>query len=326
METIDVILDVDTGIDDAMALLFAVAREEFNILAVSCVAGNASLERVGRNTREILDLAGARDIPVVLGADRPLAQDAAPAGYVHGLNGVADLELSDYGDVGLGEVDPGPASEVLRDVILNNPRPVTIIELAPMTNLALLFRDHPEVLENVAKVFVMGGAATIGNATPVAEFNTWHDPEAADICLKAAPSLLYPLEVFYSPRVTDEDIATLRSSPNRLANLAGDLLAGIAEPYAGEPRVTAGRYRSCIGDAGLVCLMVNPELATIRRHPVRVSLTDPLTRGMTVVDQRWVDGRDVQALPMQWSEPIVEVALEIDGDAIVRMFMDTLLR
>ena len=326
METIDVILDVDTGIDDAMALLFAVARPEFNILAVSCVAGNASLDRVGRNTREILDLAGGRDIPVVLGADRPLTQDASPAGYVHGQNGVADLELSDYGDVGLGTVDPRSATELLREVILSNPRPVTIIELAPMTNLAHLFRDHPEVLKNVAKVFVMGGAATVGNATPVAEFNTWHDPEAADICLKAAPTLLYPLEVFYGPRVTDEDIAALRANGSRLANLAGDLLAGIAKPYAGEPRVTDGLYRSCIGDAGLVCLMVNPELATIRRHPVRVSVHDPLTRGMTVVDQRWVDGREVQALPMQWTEPILEVALEIDGDAIVKLFMDTLLQ
>lgn len=102
MTTIDVILDVDTGIDDALALLFAVARPEFNILAVSCVAGNASLEQVGRNTREILDLAGALQVPVVLGAARPIAQDAAPAGHVHGGNGLADLEPSDYGSVGGG--------------------------------------------------------------------------------------------------------------------------------------------------------------------------------------------------------------------------------
>lgn len=326
METIDVILDVDTGIDDALALLFVVARPEFNILAVSCVAGNASLERVGRNTREILDLAGGHDIPVVLGADRPLTQDASPAGYVHGRNGVADLELSGYGDVGVGRVELRPATDFLREVILKNPRPVTIIELAPMTNLAHLFREGPEVLDNVAKVVVMGGAATVGNATPVAEFNTWHDPEAADICLKAAPTLLYPLEVFYGPRVTDQDIAALRASASRLANLAGDLLAGLAKPYAGEPRVNEGPYRSCIGDAGLVCLMVQPELATIRRHPVRVSVHDPLTRGMTVIDQRWVDGLEVQALPMQWTEPIVEVAMEIDGDAIVEMFMHTLLK
>lgn len=323
--TMDVILDVDTGIDDALALLFAVARPEFNILAVSCVAGNATLEQVGRNTREVLDLAGASHAPVFLGAERPLAQDAAPAGYVHGRNGVADLTLSDYGEVGGGVVDPRPATEALRDVILTNPRPVTIIELAPMTNLAHLFTEHPEVLGNVEKVLVMGGAATIGNAAPVAEFNTWHDPEAADICLRAAPSLLYPLEVFYRPRVTEADIATLRSNGSRLANLAGDLLAGIAEPYKGEPRVTDGSYVSCIGDAGLVCLMVEPGLAEIHRHPVRVSLNDPLTRGMTVVDRRWVEGREVQALPMQWTEPVLEVALDIDGDAIVELFLETLL-
>lgn len=193
-----------------------------------------------------------------------------------------------------------------------------------MTNLAHLFTQFPEVLENVEKVFVMGGAASIGNATPVAEFNTWHDPEAADICLRAAPTFLYPLEVFYQPRVTDTDIATLRADGSRLANLAGDLLAGIAEPYQGEPRVNQSGYRSCIGDAGLLCLMALPELATIRRHPVRVALHDPLTRGMTVIDQRWSEGLDVQASPMQWSEPILEVALGIDGDAIVELFLSTL--
>lgn len=326
MATIDVILNVDTGIDDALALLFVASRPEFNILAVSCVAGNASLEQVGRNTRDILDLAGASHVTVALGAERPMAQDAAPAEHVHGHNGVADLELSTYGAVGIGPVDPRPATEVLREVILNNPRPVTIVELAPMTNLAHLFTSHPEVLENVEKVFVMGGAAMVGNATAVAEFNTWHDPEAADICLRAAPTLLYPLEVFYRPRVTDADIATLRESESRLANLAGDLLAGLAGPYAGEPRVSTPPYRSCIGDAGLVCLMVEPGMADVTRHPVRVSLHDPLTRGMTVVDQRWVDGNDVQALPMQWTEPILEVALDIDGDAVVEMFLETLLK
>ena len=207
MTTIDVILDVDTGIDDAMALMFAALRPEFNILAVSCVAGNAELAQVGRNTREVLDLAGASDVPVFLGAEKPLAQDAAPAGHVHGSNGLADLHPADYGTVGIGAVDARPAVEGLRDIILRNPRPVTIVELAPMTNLAMLFEQYPEVLGNVDKVWVMGGAATVGNATPVAEFNTWHDPEAADICLRAAPTLLYPLEVFYRPRVTDDDIA-----------------------------------------------------------------------------------------------------------------------
>ncbi len=326
MTTLDVILDVDTGIDDAMALLFAASRPEFNILAVSCVAGNAELGQVARNTRQVLDLAGAFDVPVLLGAEKPLAQDAAPAGHVHGTNGLADLDPADYGSIGETQLDPRPAVEGLRDIIMGNPRPVTIVELAPMTNLAMLFEKHPEVLDNVEKVWVMGGAVTVGNATPVAEFNTWHDPEAADICLRAAPTLLYPLEVFYRPRVTDADIAVLRANESRLANLAGDLLAGIAEPYAGDSRVHEGPYRSCIGDAGLLCLMVDPSLAVIRRHPVRVSLHDPLTRGMTVVDQRWVDGRDVQTAPMQWTEPVLEVALEIDGNAIIELFLGTLLK
>lgn len=325
MSPIDVILDVDTGIDDALALLFAASRPEFNILAVSCVAGNADLEQVGRNTRQILDLAGASHVPVFLGAGKPLAQDAAPAGHVHGSNGIADLDPADYGPVGQGAIDARPAVEGLRDIIMGHHGPVTLVELAPMTNLAQLFGKYPEVLENIDKVWVMGGAATVGNATPVAEFNTWHDPEAADICLRAAPVLLYPLEVFYKPRVTDNDIAVLRSNESRLANLAGDLLAGIAEPYAGESRVHSGDYRSCIGDAGLLCLMVEPALAEIRRHPVRVSLHDPLTRGMTVVDQRWVNGVEVQSAPMQWCEPLLDVALDIDGDAIIRMFIATLL-
>jgi len=312
------ILDVDTGIDDALALMLAVRHPGINLRAVTCVAGNASLEQVVRNTLTVLDAAGAGEVPVAAGASRPLLADAHPAAHVHGADGLADLGLP----ASPREVLDLHAVELLRREILASPTPVTLVPLAPMTNIALLVRMYPEVLSHVERIVFMGGSASVGNATAVAEFNTWHDPEATEIVLSAGvPITMYGLDVFYAVTIPPAQIATLAGSAEPGAQLAGRLLQHLVSVKGSEVRV-AGDGHGDIGDAGAVCAAIDPEGLTTVNLPVRVSLADPLTRGQTVVDHRTA-GHDQDGSSDDDSRSI-DVALGVDGARYATLFLQTI--
>jgi pyrimidine-specific ribonucleoside hydrolase len=312
------ILDVDTGIDDALALMLAVRHPGVNLRAVTCVAGNASLAQVVRNTLMVLDIAGAGDIPVAAGANRPLLAEANHAAHVHGADGLGDLGLPESSRT----VVPLHAVELLRQEILASPTPVTLVPLAPMTNIALLVRMYPEVLVNVERIVFMGGSASVGNATPVAEFNTWHDPEAAEIVLTSGVAItMYGLDVFYSVSIPPEQIVRLADSPEPGAQLAGRLLQHIVAVKGNEVRVV-GEGHGDIGDAGAVCAAIDPGGVSTMNLPVRVSLGDPLTRGQTIVDQRTA-GHEQHGSSDSLFRPI-DVALGVDGTRYAQLFLDTI--
>ncbi|MYZ09506.1 nucleoside hydrolase, partial [Streptomyces sp. SID2999] len=219
---VPVIIDCDTGVDDALALLLAVRHPGLDLRAVTCVAGNTDVDGVVHNTLTVLEQAGAPDIPVARGAERPLLEPARSARHVHGSDGM--------GDLGLPAPTRAPAAvdavTLLRREILASPRPVTLIPTAPLTNIALLLRTHPEVTRNIERIVFMGGAVGVGNATPVAEFNVWHDPEAAAILLGAdVPITMYGLDVFTRVVVPGTEVRRLRASAEPGAKLAGDLLS-----------------------------------------------------------------------------------------------------
>lgn len=312
------ILDVDTGIDDALALMLAVRHPDVNLRAVSCVAGNASLEQVVRNTLTVLDVAGAGDIPVAAGAHRPLLAEANHAAHVHGTDGLADLGLPES----TRAVVPVHAVELLRREILASPTPVTLVPLAPMTNIAVLVRMYPEVLANVERIVFMGGSASVGNATAVAEFNTWHDPEAAEIVLTAGvPITMYGLDVFYAVTIPPDDISRLRTASEPGAQLVGRLLQHIVSVKGGEVRV-AGAGHGDIGDAGAVCAAIDPDGLSTVNLPVRVSLGDPLTRGQTVVDHRTASHEQHGAGDLLFRR--IDVALGVDAARYAKLFLDTI--
>lgn len=313
---VPVILDVDTGVDDALALLFAVAHPELDLIGVSCVAGNASLERVVENTLRVLTLAGAPDVPVAAGAQRPLIESPRDASHVHGVDGLAGVELPPAAR----RAEPDAAVPFLRRLILDSPEPVTLVALAPQTNLALLLRTHPEVVGNIARIVFMGGSASVGNATALAEFNVWHDPEAAAVVLDAGvPLFMYGLDVFNHvavPRATTEALA---ASAELLPSVVGRLL----DHRIASPDGTPGDYLGWIGDAGAVCSIVAPDAFQVSRLPVRVELAG-YGRGQTVVDRREHPGEDiVHGLATEWTS--VDVALGVDADRVARLFLDTVV-
>ena len=315
MPTIPVILDVDTGVDDALALLFAIAHPDIEVLGVSCVAGNASLERVVENTLRILDVAGAPDIPVAAGARRPLISPARSASHVHGEGGLGTVHLPP------GERVPAPvnAVELMRQLITDSPRPVTLVALAPQTNLALLLRQYPDLAANIERIVFMGGSASVGNATAVAEFNVWHDPEAAAIVLDSGiPTFMYGLDVFNQVAVDREVAAALEAGDSAYDRVVGALLAN----RVARSENSVAEYTGLIGDAGAICALVDPEALTTRLLPVRVELTG-YGRGQTIVDQRRRVGEDtLHGSAGGWE--IVEVALDVDAPRFARLFLDTL--
>jgi len=312
---IPVIIDCDTGVDDALALLFAVRHPGLDLRAVTCVAGNTDVDQVVRNTLTVLDRAGAPDLPVARGAERPLIEPARPASHVHGRDGMGDL--GPHAPTSRTAVDVD-AVTLLRREILGSPRPVTLIPTAPLTNIALLLRTHPEVTRNIERIVFMGGAVATGNATPVAEYNVWHDPEAAAVLLTAGvPITMYGLDVFQRVVVPAADVQRLRASTEPGARLAGDLLAHRDPAASGDPTPTGG-----LGDAGAVCAVADPAGLTTSLLPVEISLAPGPTRGQTVVDRRRRHGES-EIHHGTREHPLVDVGLDVNVNRYVRLYLET---
>lgn len=311
-QPIPVIIDCDTGVDDALALLFAVRHPGIDLRAVTCVAGNTDVDGVVRNTLTVLEQAGAGDIPVARGAARPLIEPVRTAQHVHGLDGMGDLGLPAPTRVAV-DVD---AVTLLRREILASPRPVTLIPTAPLTNIALLLRAHPDVVRNIERIVFMGGAVATGNATPVAEFNVWHDPEAAAVLLTAGvPITMYGLDVFERVVVPAADVQRLRASSEPSLRMAGELLAHRDPATSGDPTPTGG-----LGDAGAVCAVVDPDGLTTELLPVEVSLAPGPTRGQTVVDRRRRPGES-EIHEGEREVTLVDVGLGVDVERYVKLWL-----
>ncbi|MEU6352823.1 nucleoside hydrolase [Streptomyces sp. NPDC047072] len=311
-QPIPVIIDCDTGVDDALALLFAVRHPGIDLRAVTCVAGNTDVDGVVRNTLTVLETAGAGDIPVARGAERPLIEPVRTAQHVHGRDGMGDLGLPAPTRVAV-DVD---AVTLLRREILASPRPVTLVPTAPLTNIALLLRTHPEVVRNIERIVFMGGAVATGNATPVAEFNVWHDPEAAAVLLTAGvPITMYGLDVFERVLVPAADVERLRGSSEPSLRLAGQLLAHR------DPATSADTVGG-LGDAGAVCAVVDPGGLTTELLPVEVALAPGPSRGQTIVDRRARPGEaeihgDIR------EQALVDVGLAVDVERYVKLWLTT---
>lgn len=242
---------------------------------------------------------------------------------MHGEDGLGDL---DHQALGLPAVaaEPAPrhAVELLRDVLLDaaaSGEPITLVPMAPQTNIALLLRTYPEVARGLRRIVFMGGSAGAGNATASAEFNVWHDPEATAVVLDAAHDLgievtMYGLDVFYDVRVSRHQARGLLAAGHPASRLAGALIDFQCDRF-GTPDAT-------IGDAGAVCAVVDPDGLSTSRHAVHIELAGSRTRGQTVVDRRTWSG-DLEHDPHRPSPAVVDVAVGVDGPRWQRLWLDT---
>src|SRR5450631_1879752 len=318
---VPVILDVDTGVDDACALLLAALHPGVELRAVTCVGGNASVDAVVSNTLKVLEVAGRADVPVARGAARPLLGPVSHAPHVHGQDGMADLGWPSP-DV---HRNPRHAVELLADLLSQaaggGPAGrITLVPLAPLTNIALLLRTYPQAAAGLREIVFMGGAAHTGTATASAEFNVWHDPEAAAMVLESAaeldiPVVMYGLDVFYRPRVTREQAVQLIAVGGRgPAELAGRLIDFQCRRF--------GRADATIGDAGAVAAVIDRAGLSTTRLPVRVELAGTYSRGRTIVDRRSWSG-DLAHDPHGIVPTSVEVAVSVNAARYAELWLRT---
>jgi len=311
------LVDVDTGVDDALALLFLARHPELEILGVTCVAGNTDVDRVVRNTLDVLHLAGAGSVPVARGADRPLIEPRRPASGFHGEDGLAgySLPLSPH------PASPLPAVEFMKWAIDESADPVTLLALGPLTNVALFLRLYPERASRLERIVFMGGSAGVGNATAVAEFNIWHDPEAAAIVLDApVPVIMYGLDVFYEPAVGVRDIAALGDSADAALRLAAALLSHSVSLESDDPRLAFG---GLLGDAGAACYVADPRLVVTGIFPSSIELAPGAGRGQTIVDRRNSPGESEQHFGSK-KDRRMEVAMTVDAHDMEHLFLETI--
>lgn len=321
MDTQTVIADVDTGVDDALALLVLARHPRVDLRGVTCVAGNTSVEQVAANTASVLALAGRADVPIGIGADRPLR---APARHAQGFHGADGL-----GGIALPRVPPPrdlTAIDLMTRVIEECPDRVTVIALAPLTNIATFITLRPDLLSRIERVVMMGGAICGGNATAVAEFNVWHDPEAADIVLRAGvPVVMYGLDVFEQAIVPADRVSALtkvaQDDTDDLRRFARALLRHLEIPSG--DRAVVGADDSLVGDAGAVAAAIDDRLIRVKNYPVAIALAPGITRGQTVVDRRGRAGEQEQHSEQQpW--PVIAVATSVDSAGVADLILATL--
>jgi inosine-uridine nucleoside N-ribohydrolase len=294
---IPVIIDCDPGHDDAMALLLALASPELELVAVTTVAGNQTLDKVTANAIRVLDVAGAHHVPVAAGADRPLIHPARVAHEVHGESGLdgPDLPPPSRAPVGVHAVEL-MATELAR-------RPLTLVAIGPLTNVALLLAMYPEVADSIQDIVLMGGAIGLGNVTPAAEFNLWSDPEAAHRVFSTdADVTMVGLDVTHRAMLSAERAEALRAT--------GRAGAVVADLHAFDRRFHLeiyGHDDTPVHDAVAVAHVIDPELLRTRYLAVEIDATQGPARGRTVVDGLGRTGRD----------PNTHVAVDVDAGGFI---------
>ncbi len=284
-----ILIDTDPGVDDAMALLLAVASPELDVLGVTTVFGNgADVSTMSRNALAVLSLAGRTDIPVATGAATPLVAPYPGRGKaVHGENGL--------GGVAIPDSRRGPEAQPAARFIIEQCRAhageITLVTLAPLTNVALALRLEPRLPELVKEVVVMGGAVNVGgNITPAAEANIYNDPEAARIVFNAGwPIVMAGMNVTCQVRVAEAYLAALAQAGNR----AGRFIDAAAQAYLAFYR-SEGEDGICMHDVHTIMYLIQPDLYRSTAVTVDVELQGELTRGQTVADWRNRWGRTPQ--------------------------------
>lgn len=304
------IVDVDTGLDDALALFYLARCDLVELRAVTCVAGNTSVDRVLRNTLGVLDAAGAGpDVPVAVGAEQPLVNPPRPADGFHGSNGLGGVEVV----ASSREADARSAIELMRDTVEASDVPVTLLALGPLTNVALFIRVFPRTARKLGRIVFMGGAIATGNATPVAEFNAWHDPEALDIVLRSdIPTTMFGLDIFLETVLSADEVVTLSDAEA----VGSPVLSQILDAYG-----AAADGVHILGDAGAACVATVPSLSTIATLKVHVELGGS-GRGQTIVDRRAVPG-EAEHHALAATHSLIDVVTAIDAPAMARTYVDT---
>lgn len=300
------IFDCDPGTDDAIALMTAFVSEEFDIVAITSVAGNVGIEHTTRNAIQLAELAGVA-IPVAQGAAQPLYREQKIAAHVHGANGLRGIELPPTKTTPVGT-----AIDAIVAAAHKYANELEILAVGPLTNLAHAFLLHPEIIPLIKQIVIMGGGHQVGNATPVAEFNIYADPEAAKIVFEAGiPLYMVGLDVTTARGLTRQEtesiFTTINPQTDVIYKILNDRIKAEGAQYPDE---------AFIHDAMTFLFMVDPTILGGDWYHVDLETKSDISFGKTVVDYYHVTGKHKNC----W------VALELHYEQYRDLLIDRLRR
>ncbi len=303
-----IILDCDPGHDDAIAILLAAHHPDIELLAITTVAGNQSVDKTTTNALKVCSLADIRNVPVAKGMDRPLVRPAQQDSNIHGESGM------DGPNVPEPDIEPVAqhAVDLLIEQLLNSDGDITLVPTGPLTNIASAIRTEPAILPKIAAISLMGGAIGLGNRSPAAEFNIWADPEAAAIVFNCGrPITMSPLEVTHQALATEEVLGRLRAANRPVANFVADLLVFYGSTY----RDIFGFPAPPLHDPCAVATVIDPDILHAHTIHVEIETKGEWTSGRTVCDPYGRLGK----------EPNVRVGYALEVERFWEILIGTIL-
>ena len=311
-----VILDVDTGTDDAVALMVAALSPDIELIGATSVNGNTSLDYTTENTLRVFDWIGMPEVPVYRGVDRPLIRTDVKRGMAARIHGdMLDLPATSNG----ATLQPGHAVDWLIETYLASNGDIVLCPVGPLTNIALAIQKEPRIVDAIPEIVIMGGAHDHGNVTASAEFNIWLDPEAARIVVNCGrPIRMVSLDATHRALVSTEDAARLRALGTPAGEAAARFVLQRIDGYdATQPMPRRGDALAApVHDALAVCAIIDPSILTTHHIPVDVEIRAELSVGRTVCDFRFRSGKPAN----------VHYAMDADEPKFNRMLLDILGR
>ncbi len=344
MSGIPVVLDMDPGVDDALAIVLAVKSGLFDIKAITICGGNVGLDQCALNALKTLRVINPEcTIPVARGASRPLSRSPFRAGGIHGPDGLGDVKNS-YPDPVIADLDARNAVDVILEAARTYSNDLVIVCTCPLTNIAQAISKDPEAMRSIKGIFWMGGSfATFGNITPVAEFNAFCDPEAAQEVLSfGVPMTVVGLDAcMQCPLSLDE----LENEVNKHSSKIGDFAKSITGMYMDFYHRQENFLGCYLHDPLAVAVAMWPDIVTKSEpHHIHVVTHNGISQGMTIIDRRprnpWLNIVCKEAIDRVSDKeqqilrefcvldvpPHVDVVLEVDRDIFLERFKCTCFR
>lgn len=275
-----ILLDCDPGHDDAVAMMLAWGNPSIELLGVTTVGGNQTLDKVTRNALSVATVVGMHDVPIAAGCRLPLVRPVEIAPDVHGDSGLDGVELPEPAV----ELDPRHGVDLIIETIMSNePGTVTLVPTGPLTNIAMAARKEPRIVERVQEIVLMGGGYHVGNWSPVAEFNIKVDPEAAHIVFNEKwPIVMVGLDLTHQALATDEVAERIAAVPGSVSQFTLGLFTFFRKAY----QDAQGFDFPPVHDPCTLAYLIDPTIVETVKVPVDVELNGSLTTGMTVADFR----------------------------------------
>ena len=271
----NIILDCDPGHDDAVAILLAGKNPNINLLGISVVAGNQTIQKTARNALNVATYLGI-DVPISIGCEFPMVRERVICAAIHGESGLDGFEFPDYGD----KFDKRHGVQLIIDSVMNNDK-VTIVATGPLTNVAMAIKMEPRILERLDEIVIMGGSVDNGNTSPAAEFNIMCDPEAAHVVFSSGVTVkMVGLNVTRKVIVTDEVINRME----KINNKASDMFVKLMRVFNQNQRKTFGVKAGPLHDPATIASIIDGNLIKFEKMNVVIDISHGPSYGRTNCD------------------------------------------